>query len=406
MSLDGNGCTTVPVRVRRRQPACRRPTAEFARRRRQVLHWLGIAELMDRHLPSLSSGEMRKTLLAHALLRRPRLLILDDVFTGLDPGFRVHLKRLLENLIRRGDVHLLLTVSHPDELPRGITHMLCVDRCRVVAHGTRAQMLRHDRVRELFRGDGASLRGPRRVPAARRRARPGGSEELVRLENVSVRYDGRAILDKVDWTIRRGESWALTGPNGSGKSTLLSLINGDNPQAYANHVHVFGRRRGSGESVWQLKKRIGWVSPELHLHFPQAQSVLAAVASGFQDSEGCYRRPSSRQRRAARRCLASLGLGDCGELPFGLLSAGLQRVALLARALVKSPDLLVLDEPCHGLDVAHRTRFVQTIEKLLRDTATTVIYVTHRSDEIPRGIRLFLRLRAGQVVHRGSRAEC
>jgi molybdate transport system ATP-binding protein len=359
----------------------------FAQHQRRVVRLLGIAPLLEQPLPSLSNGETRKLLLARALLRQPQLLILDDPFTGLDVRFRSHLKQILEKLIRRRAVHLLLIATHPDELPRGITHLLRVRHCRVVEQG-----------RFTTRRGRESLIVPR---ASRLRALPcprptttkaltPAEPELVRLTNVTVRYGNRTILENIHWVVRRGESWALLGPNGSGKSTLLSLIIGDNPQAYANDVRVFGRRRGDGDTVWALKRRIGSVSPELHLHFPEAQTCLDVVLSGFHDATACYRRPTRRQRTIASRWLASFMLAGCAQRSFGSLSAGLQRMTLLARALVKGPDLLVLDEPCQGLDAAHRARFIRTVEALLRHT--TVIYVTHRRDEIPAGINRVLRL--------------
>ena len=380
-----------PFEVVRRPRAAARA---FAQHQRRVVRLLGIAPLLRQPLPSVSNGEMRKVLLARALLRRPQLLILDDPFAGLDERFRRQLKETLEKLITRRAVHLLLIAAHPDELPRGISHWLRVDRCRVVEQGRFTKR----RGREsLTAGHAPRLQ---RLPRPRttvsqtgRRAEP----ELVRLTNVTVRYGDRTILENIDWVVHRGESWALLGPNGSGKSTLLSLIIGDNPQAYANDVRVFGRRRGDGESVWALKRRIGWVSPELHLHFPEAQTRLEAVLSGFDDATGCYRRATGRQRKIARRWLGSFGLAGCAGRSFGSLSAGLQRMTLLARALVKRPDLLVLDEPCQGLDAAHRVRFIRTIEALLRQT--TAIYVTHRLDEIPAGIDRVLQLSGGTAQH-------
>jgi molybdate transport system ATP-binding protein len=298
--------------------------------------------------------------------------------------------------MREGTVRLLLIVNHRDELPRGITHLLLVERCRLVAQGKLRTMLAHPRVRRLLAGD-PRVRPAVRLPPFPAGRRSPGSGELVRLQGVSVKYGARVILTNIDWTVRRGESWALLGPNGSGKSTLLSLIVGDNPQAYANKVYVFGRRRGSGESVWALKKRIGWVSPELHLHFPEAQTCLETVLSGFQDSQGCYRRPAPRQVFAARRWLAGFGLSGFAERSLGSMSAGLQRVALLVRALVKFPELLILDEPCQGLDHAHRLHFIRAVEVLIDRNQTTIVYVTHRFEEIPRGIRRVLRLKAGHV---------
>jgi len=363
--------------VRHPQAAAR----AFARRRQHVVKLLGIASLLNQPLPSLSNGETRKLLLARALLRQPRLLILDDPFAGLDEKFRRHLKAILEKLIRRATVHLLLIATHPDELPRGFTHLLRVDRCRVVAQGRFAPR----RARELFRSTGRKHAA--RLPSGKKH---GDGEELVRLTGVTVRYGKRVIVDNVHWTIHRGESWALLGPNGSGKSMLLSLITGDNPQAYANDVRVFGHRRGEGEGIWALKRRIGSVSPEIHLHFPESETCLDTVVSGFADTYGCFHRPTARQRAAARRWLTRFGLAACASRPFGSLSAGWQRMTLLARALVKTPDLLVLDEPCQGLDAAHRARIIRTVEGLLRQT--TVIYVTHRRDEIPAGISRVLRL--------------
>jgi molybdate transport system ATP-binding protein len=376
--------------VRRSRPS----VAAFGRELRRVLRLLAIDSLLDRRLLSLSNGEMRKTLLARALLRRPRLLILDDPFAGLDVAFRAHLKAILEALMRHRSLHLFLIVTHPDELPRGITHVLCVDRCRVVAQGRRAAMLKHPRVRRLF--GGATRRAPaRRLPPAGEVRRAATAAELVRLEGVTVRYGHRAIVQNVDWTVRQGEHWVLLGPNGSGKSTLLSVIIGDHPQAYANSVRVFGRQRGSGVDVWSLKRRIGFVSPELHLHFPETLGCLETVVSGLLDTNGCLRPTTPRQRSVARRWLARLGLADCEERTFGSLSAGMQRMVLLARALVKSPDLLVLDEPCQGLDLTHRGHFLRAVESLIAGGVSTVIYVTHRQDEIPRGVRRALRLKAG-----------
>jgi molybdate transport system ATP-binding protein len=386
-----------PFEVRKRSPES---SARFDRLRRSVASLLKIESLISRSLPSLSNGEMRKILLAHALLKRPKLLILDDVFTGLDAGFRVHLKSVLERLMARKATRILLIDSRPTGLPRGITHMLFVDRCRVVAQGARGTMMRHPRVQQLLSSTRApsKRRNPSVFPHGKRNH---VRQKLVRMENVSVQYNGRQVLSGINWTVCRGESWALVGPNGSGKSTLLSLISGDNPQAYANSIYLFGRRRGSGESVWDLKKRIGWVSSELHLHFPEDQTCLETVISGFRESTACYRRPSSQERKAARRTLERFGIGSLHSSCFGSLSTGLQQMILLARSLVKSPDLLLLDEPCQALDLAHRGIFLSMIESLLCGTDITIVYVTHIYEEIPKGLHKVLILRDGRVVRSG-----
>jgi len=212
------------------------------------------------------------------------------------------------------------------------------------------------------------------------------------LRNVTVRYGDSVILRDVDWTIRAGESWALLGPNGSGKTTLLSLILGDHPQVYNNDVVLFGQQRGSGESVWDIKKNIGCVSPELHLHFNDSATCFEVVGSGFFDTVGLFQPLSARQRAVARSWLARFQLLEFANRPLFSLSAGLQRMVLLARALVKKPRLLILDEPCQGLDFAHRKLFVQAADALIRAGTATVAYVTHRPDEIPPSIHRVLRL--------------
>jgi molybdate transport system ATP-binding protein len=217
------------------------------------------------------------------------------------------------------------------------------------------------------------------------------------MRNVDVTYGEIAILRNVNWTIRAGESWALLGPNGSGKTTLLSLISGDHPQAYANDIAVFGRRHGEGEAVQDLKKQIGWVSPELQVYFLDSCTCLETVESGFQETIGLYEKVTPAQGRAARKWLKRFGLTSFAEAPLFELSAGLQRTVLLARALVKRPKLLILDEPCQGLDLAHQEHFLEMLDSILRSGKETAVYVTHRPEEIPSSIRRVLRLKNGRA---------
>jgi molybdate transport system ATP-binding protein len=387
-----------PFEVKIRPPES---AVRFARLNRQIVSLLDIKPLLKRSLPSLSNGEMRKILLARALLKRPRLLILDDVFTGLDTGYREHLKEILDRLMSHGSARILLIGPRPNELPKGITHILLVQNCRIAAYGHRRIMMQDPRIRELF--GNAKSPGVQRTqsifPKHRGDQKP---QDLIQMKNVSVRYGKCKILSDINWTVRRGESWALVGPNGSGKSTLLSLISGDNPQAYANEICLFGHRRGSGESVSNLKKRIGLISSELHLHFPESQTCLETVISGFHDSMGFPASPSSHQRKTARRVIAYLGISKFGRDAFGALSTGIQRMTLLARALVKAPDLLLLDEPCQGLDPIHRGMLLEILESVLRHSETTIIYVTHVADEIPKGIRKVLQLQNGRIIRSGT----
>jgi molybdate transport system ATP-binding protein len=285
----------------------------------------------------------------------------------------------------RASFRVVLFTTRAEDLPRGITHVVWLDDCRVIAAGARNKMLGHSLPPRPH------VLKPKRISRSTVRC-PTPGRPLVILRNICVSYGRSTILRNLNWTVREHESWALLGPNGSGKTTLLSLILGDHPQAYANDITVFGQHRGSGESIWDVKRRIGWVSPELHLHFTRNATCFEVVASGFHDTIGLFQPLTPRQRVRARQQLTEFGLLPNAEIPLYGLSAGTQRMALLARALVKNPRLLILDEPCQGLDSAHRTGFVQAVGRLIRSGTVTVLYVTHRTDELPPSISNVLRL--------------
>jgi molybdate transport system ATP-binding protein len=225
------------------------------------------------------------------------------------------------------------------------------------------------------------------------------SEPVIELHHVTVTYDNHPILDDISWTVRAGERWAVVGPNGSGKTTLLSLVCGDHPQAYSNDVRLFGQRRGTGESIWDVKRRIGLVSPELHLYFTEPLTATETAATGFFDVLA-RRRTTPDQDATLRELLAEFGIAALAERPFARLSTGEQRLVLLVRALVKRPPLLILDEPFQGLDeqVIERTRDWLD-EKLWPEQ--TLVFVSHYEEEIPRTVGRRLRLDGGRVVEVG-----
>jgi molybdate transport system ATP-binding protein len=369
--------------------------AEFQTYRARIIELLGIDALLERGIDQVSNGERRKVLLARALLKRPRLLILDNPFAGLDAGFRDKLQRILSTLME-DELRIVLVTLGREPLPPGITHILFMDQGDVVAQGPREEMRQ---VLSTFqRMDQDKPEASPAVPAVKSLDRVTKGQILVQMRNVSVSYDVVQILDRVDWMVRAGENWALLGPNGAGKTTLLSLILGDNPQAYANDVTLFGKRRGSGESIWDIKKRVGWVAPELHLYYPKNVPCFDVVCSGFYDTTGPYRRCSPQQRETARGWLQRLGMLRVGQLQFGAISEGEQRMILIARALVKGPELLVLDEPCQGLDAANRDQVLGLVEALGDHAASSLIYVSHHRDALPGIITHELRLEAGRVV--------
>ena len=363
--------------------------AEFERRRGHAVRVFGLEPLLDRRVVQLSSGELRKLVLARAIARGPRLLVLDEPFAGLDAASRSVLRAALDELGADG-LTLVIATSRPEELPSCVGRVLFVRDHRVVSECDRA-------------GAGALLRGAGdRAPATRARPLPDETgEAIVDLREVTVRYGSVIALDRVTVRIAAGERWSITGPNGAGKTTLLSLILADHPQAYANHVEVFGRRRGAGESIWEVKARIGWVSPELHAHHPQHVRALDVVGSGFFASIGLHGPLGREQEARARALLESFVPGSAGRM-LGELSHGTQRLVLLARALVSDPPLLVLDEPCHGLDAAARLRVLEAIDTALGER-TALVFVTHHPDELPSSISHVLELRAGRVLRSGPR---
>jgi molybdate transport system ATP-binding protein len=327
--------------------------------------------------------------LARAAARAPRLLVLDEPFAGLDVGFREALRGALDAMADAG-IGLVIATSRPEELPSCVRRILLIrDRC-VVSESDRPA---------------AYSPRPSGPTALHRSAAPvgaAGGEPLVDLRDVTVRYGAVTVLDGVSLRVAPGEHWMITGPNGAGKSTLLSLILADNPQAYANRVEVFGRRRGSGESIWEIKERIGWVSPEIHAYHPAGALALDVVGSGFFGSIGLHATLGAEQAARARACLERLLPGCAGRM-LAELSYGMQRLVFIARALVADPPLLVLDEPCQGLDAEARARVLAAVDGALRAGRSTLLYVTHQADEIPASISHVLELKAGRVVRSGSR---
>ncbi len=350
---------------------------------------LRIGPLLDREVVKLSNGETKRVLITKALLQAPRLLLLDNPFTGLDATARQLLRDCLADLVGSG-IHLILATV-PGEIPPGITHVLRLA-------GGRAEPL----PREAFAGmatDHAPA-APEEAPLSLSFPPPAeapGFRVAVRMNGVNVQYGGVKILEDVHWTVAAGEKWALLGPNGSGKSTLLSLINGDNPQAYANDIVLFDRKKGTGESVWEIKRKIGYVSPELHAYYPKSATPFEAIASGFSDALHGHGVLSARQAETVAAYLRALGLEPLRDAPLWRLSAGEVRLALVARALVKAPPLLILDEPCQGLDESYQRRIRTLLEGACTHPGQTMIYVTHYPAEIPDCVTRVLRLEGGRV---------
>ena len=340
--------------------------------------------LLDKPIVTLSSGELRRFQLTKALLGRPRVLILDNPFIGLDASTRDQLRLILRQLTEQTGILLILVLSRSDDIPDFITHVLPVDSLRLLPKMTRKEFLAQQAV---------ECRPP--VPSSSTSATDKGPE-IIRLNHVSIRYGNRTILNDLNWTVHEGERWALTGENGSGKSTLLSLVCADNPQSYACDIRLFGRKRGTGESIWDIKRNIGYVSPEMHRAYQRDLPAIDIVASGLSDSVGLYVRPRPEERQQCLRWMRVFGIEELAERTFLRLSSGEQRLCLLARAFVKDPSLLILDEPLHGLDLGKRAFVLQLIEDFAARPHKTLVMVSHYEEELPPCITHRLRLQRCQ----------
>jgi molybdate transport system ATP-binding protein len=381
------------------------------RQLQDVIGMLKLDHLLERKVLSLSHGESRKVFIARLLLRSPRLLILDDPYTGLDQASRERLAQAIDEMIRRGNPQILLVGSREEEIPDGITHMILVRDGQVVCKGDRKTVgLELESMRSVLAQAPTSINIQTSAAFARlvdqykwaleKKATRDGAD-FIEMRQVSVTYGTVEVLKNVSWTVSQGERWALLGENGAGKTTLLSLVLADNPQSYSNSIFLFGRERGTGESIWEIKQRIGWVSPELHIYYPKTATCLEVICSGFFDSVGLYRRASPEQTAVALEWLSAFGMELQCNQPFHSLSTGQQRLVLLGRAIVKNPPLLILDEPCQGLDDGYRRTVVDLVNQICLHTPITLVYVTHYQDELPPAITHRLRLTRGEIVENG-----
>jgi molybdate transport system ATP-binding protein len=333
-----------------------------------LLRRFALEEVLDRGLKYLSTGEIRKTLLCRALLLEPRLLILDDPFDGLDVASRKELSELIEHLAE-GNHALLVVLGRRGEIPPGVDRIVLMDGGRALYVGEASGMP------DSFGEATPVTEVP--LPAGSLGSRPGAPETLIRMDGVSVSYGNKRVFRDITWEARPGEVWHIIGPNGSGKTTLLSLIDGSNPKAYGRRFWLFGRLRGSGESVWEIKERVGHVSADFHRNYPVRTTAIDTILSGFSDTAGLYEEPSGLHIDTARQWLALLDLADQESTPLGRLSYGQQRTLLVARAMVKMPPILIADEPTQGLDDEHGELVLSVLERIGTETETLVLYVSH-----------------------------
>lgn len=362
--------------------------AELERVRDRLFEIFHLDQLLDKHIILLSSGELRKFQLTKTLLTNPRVLIMDNPFIGLDVNARQQLSEFLTMLAKETNVTVILVLSKTDDIPEFITHVVPVVEKEVMPKITLQEykdslpelpkhVLTEEKAQAILDLPYSADSNVDITP---------GKEQVIDFRKVNIKYGDRCILKDLSFTVMNGEHWALSGENGAGKSTLLSIVCADNPQSYANDIVLFGHQRGKGESIWDIKKYIGYISPEMHRAYMRDIPAVDIVASGLSDVSGLYKKPKPEQRAICEFWMDMFGVKKYADTTFLKLSSGEQRLVLLARAFVKDPSLLILDEPLHGLDLLNRTLVRDVIETFCKRKNKTMIMVTHYQEELPNNI--------------------
>ena len=346
-----------------------------------ILEALGFATFASSQLIELSSGEHKKLQLVKALWLKPQLLIIDQPYTGLDVASRRNLNILLDLVAKEG-VQLIL-ICNDSELPG------CIDSFAEIRDG---QLVRVDAL-EMSASNEIHLR---EIPSFLKESPVYSSDDIVKMVNVNISYGEKQVLKNINWEVKAGEKWLLQGHNGSGKSTLLSLVNGDHPQSYANELYLFGNRRGSGESIWDIKQHIGLISPEFHWYFDPTATVWQSIASGFYDTVGLFQQLPYTKSTQVDELVEYFGLTENKNELLTALPLGKQRLVFLARTIIKNPELLILDEPCQGLDQQQTKHFNQLVDELCSN-GMTLIYVGHFESQLPTCIEKRILLEKGEV---------
>lgn len=377
----------------------------------------GIEKILDRGLKYMSTGEIRRTLLCRALLSGKKLLILSDPFAGLDAQSRKILLDFFDSVAKRqlsqggneGKTQeaggfefprIILGMERFHEIPSAINKVLeftdgqvsfCGDRSdyeKILQEKKSAALQSRDSDLAAFKSQLSSANQKSAVlqnepeNSGKPKNAAASNPALIEMRDVNVGWGDNKVLVNLNWTLRKNEHWLIRGPNGSGKTTFLELITGDNMQVFSNDIKIFGARRGSGETIWDIKKKLGIVSYRLHVEYRMVgSSLLSVIVSGFKDSIGLYEKATDVEIAAAKKWLELGGFAGRENESFNNLSYGEQRAILILRAVVKAPQILILDEPCHGLDENFRQKILDLMEIVAQSGTTTLLHVTHDPTE-------------------------
>jgi len=324
----------------------------------------------NRSLRTFSSGEKRKALLQYLLSQEPDFLVLDNPFDSLDrtsvSDLKLSLQRISETTV------IIQLFNRKEDLLPFLDSILKVENEQIVEIFEVSEFQQNN--------NETNFSEIRNIPPAPVKFQ-GVPDILVKMKNVSVSYEGKPVLENISWEIRKGDFWQLTGPNGAGKTTLLSMIYGDNPKAYGVDLYLFGNKKGSGVSVWEIKKKIGYFSPALTELFHRRNTVMEMLISGLVDSVGLYQKPGDREIRLAKEWLKTLNLEDKSAKIFTELSELHKRMILIGRAMIKHPPLLILDEPTTSLDDKSALQITSLINLIAKKSSTTIVFVSHRKEK-------------------------
>ena len=418
----------------------------------RLLSSFGLRDVRHRPVFAMSTGEARKMCIMAGLLHPPHLWVLDETFDGLDEVSRLALRDELNDLLtdsnwaRRA---LMLVTHHPEEIMpiQGMeeqqvlrpTHGLLLGQGE---DGVGYEAGAWEDIEPMLSSYFEKQREKQWVKPTQKAKRRSSSSKasddgdgaaakelapIVEFKGISIKYNSHIVFDGLEWLVREGEKWVVLGGNGTGKSTIVELITGDNVLGYRQPVYLFGRKKGSGESVWSIKEQLGLLSTEFHMQYidyadpsvrtafrkPEVVTTWEVVCSGFFDSMGLYNEVSIEQKAKAIDWIDRFDLHDlvtppppspkegaagnsakqfpgytsasmakAGQQNFFHLSHGQQKLVLLCRAMVKAPRLLLLDEPTHGLSGHNKERLLHTLGLLADDPEVAVVYVTHRQEEV------------------------
>lgn len=369
----------------------RKPSAAQLARVQRMLKRLRLWSLRERRILSLSYGQRRRVLLARLLIAQPKVLLLDEVFNGVDAATRRQLHSVLDNT--RQAPTWILAAHSAEDIPNSATHLARLQHGRLVYAGA----LQPEQITQMRRDAQARHRAARRRVASATLHTPKSSvaKQLLALRNVTLFRDYRPVLQAVNWTVNAGEHWAIVGANGSGKSSLLMLLYGDLHPALGGVIERAGMSPGMPIAQW--KQRVGYASPELQADHFAAGNIEQIVASGRYASIGLNQALTSADRRAAASWLKFFGIDSLRERGPRQVSYGQLRLALLARAMINRPQLLLLDEPFTGLDPDLHAYTLAVLQRLA-ESGTQIIMAVHDAADVLPAIQRVLRIgRNGQV---------